>query len=158
MKNNKGITLITLVITIVVLVILTFSISVNIQQYGDIKIKNNFEHDITILEEEINQYYARNKELPILNKYTNTDTFKQYKNVNDNTNYYIIDVRKLEVSLNYGKDFESVTSKLKSEEVSDIIDVYIINEQSHTIYNPKGIEYEGSRYYTKANLYTYISD
>ena len=69
MKNNKGITLISLVITIILLMILTFTVAINVENYNSEKIKSNFKSDIKTLEEEVNQYYARIKELPIANEY-----------------------------------------------------------------------------------------
>ena len=70
MNSEKGITLITLVITIIVLMILTFTISVNIEDYTLKRAKNEFETDLLRLNEEINQYYSREKKLPIINKPT----------------------------------------------------------------------------------------
>ena len=110
MKDNKGITLITLVITITILIVLSFSISINIESYTEYKVKSNFEYDITILEEEINQYYARHKTLPVINEYINNspDGFYSNLNENDNENYYVIDISLLDVKLNYGKEFEKI--------------------------------------------------
>lgn len=156
MKNSKGITLITLVITIVILTILTFSVSINIDGYASKRKQTEFETDIISLNEEINQYYAKNKELPIINKYTNISTIQDIKNVNDNENYYVIDLSKLSVDLNYGKDYENVASQNISQEINNILDVYIINEQSHTIYYPKGIEYNNEMHYKAGTFYSEI--
>ena len=49
MKNQKGITLITLMITIVVLLILTFTVSVNISIYIEQRKITNFQSDIETL-------------------------------------------------------------------------------------------------------------
>ena len=56
MKNESGITLITLVITIVVMIILTFTISVNIQPYLEQRAKSNFETDMQRLKEEVDEF------------------------------------------------------------------------------------------------------
>jgi len=156
MKNSKGITLITLVLTIVLLIILTFTISINIDQYKIEKIKNNFRSDITALEEEINQYYARIHELPIINKYIDTTRLIGIKNVNDNDEYYVIDINQLDVSLNYGKDYYEILLKSRDEEITGLYDVYIINEQSHTIYYLAGAIYDGKVNYTLDNDYSKI--
>ena len=148
-KSNKGITLITLTITIVVMLILSFSITINIKPYIQRKNKTNLETDILKLKEEILYYYSKNKTLPIINKYTNID--KLEKNINDNENYYIIDLSKIkEQNLNYGKDYYKIENK--EEIINNLQDIYIINEQSHTIYYPKGVEYNNQIYYTTMSL------
>ena len=147
--SNKGITLLTLTITVVIMLILSFTISINVKPYVERKKKTNLETDITKLKEEISHYYMENKNIPIANKYTNIQMLE--KDTNDNENYYVIDLDKMKnLDLNYGKDFEKITDY--SVEISDLLDIYIINEQSHTIYYPKGIEYDGTIYYTTMNL------
>ena len=108
MKNNKGVTLITLAITIAVLMILTFNITVNMGAYTEQKTKANFETDVQRLREEINQYYARVKDIPVINKYTNTSMLEGIKNINDNDEYYVIDMKQLDVKLNYGADYSTI--------------------------------------------------
>ncbi len=155
MKKQNGVTLVALTITIVVLLILTFTISMNIPDISNRKKKSNFENDMRELKEEIDQYYAKYEQLPIINKYTKIDMLNDIKNVNDDENYYVIDLSKIFTNLNYGKDYEKVKTKDTSEEIAEILDVYIINEQSHTIYYPKGIEYDGEIHYT-LDTYTMI--
>lgn len=145
LTSNKGVTLLTLTITIVIMLILSFTISINVSTYVERKKKTNLETDITKLQEEISHYYIENKSIPIANKYTNTDMLK--KSTNDNENYYVIDLSKMEdLSLNYGKDYETIADF--TIEIDDLVDIYIINEQSHTIYYPKGIKYDGKTYYS----------
>lgn len=146
--SNKGITLLTLSITIVIMLILTFTVSVNVTTYVERKQMANLETDITKLKEEIDYYYNKNNELPIINKYTTTNMLE--KSTNDNENYFVIDLSKMrELNLNYGKDYEKIIDY--TIEISDLADIYIINEQSHTIYYPKGIEHSGKTYYTTIN-------
>ena len=148
LKSNKGITLITLSITIIIMMILSFTVSVNTSMYIERKKKTNFETDITKLQEEVSHYYVENKELPIANKYTNVDMLE--KDINDNENYYVIDLAEFEnLELNYGQDYYTITDY--TSEISSLEDIYIINEQSHAIYYPRGIEYSGVRYYTINN-------
>lgn len=156
MKNQNGITLITLVITIVIMMILTFTVTINIEPYKNQKAKTNFETDIQKLREEVEQYYARDKELPIINRYTNTTMLNEIKNINDNDEYYVLDIKQLEVKLNYGKDYFEVTKKKITENIIDLLDVYIINSQSHTIYYPKGIEYNGKVNYRLPEVFSEI--
>ena len=158
MKSNKGITLISLVITIILLIILTFTVTINVGQYSEVKVKTNVEKDLVALKEEINQYYAREKELPIINRYINTNMFKDTKNINDSDEYYVINIELLDVDLNYGKDFEEVRKEDINYQISDLLDVYIINKQSHTIYYPKGFGYNGEVYYRERTEYTEINN
>ena len=110
------------------------------------------------LKEEIDQYYARVKSLPIINEYTNISMLQGIKNVNDNDEYYVIDLKQLDVELNYGKDYiEIENNRDASENISDLTDVYIINKQSHTIYYPKGVEYNGKIHYAQNMRYTEIN-
>ncbi len=149
LKSNKGITLITLTTTIVVMLIISVSITININPYIQKKNKTNLETDILKLKEEISYYYSKNKTLPIINKYTNI--LQLEKNINDNENYYVIDLSKIKnVNLNYGEDYYKINSE--EENVNRFLDIYIINEQSHTIYYPKGVEYNNQMYYTTMNL------
>ena len=145
LKSNKGITLITLSITIIIMMILSFTVSVNTSMYIERKKKTNFETDITKLQEEVSHYYVENKELPIANKYTNVDMLE--KDINDNENYYVIDLAEFEdLELSYGQDYYEITDY--TLEINDLEDIYIINEQSHAIYYPKGIMYGGVINYT----------
>jgi len=157
MRNNKGITMVALMVTVAIMIILAVTITVNFGNFASRSNQAKFETDIKAIREEINQYYARNKELPILNKYTNTSMLNDIKNVNDNNNYYVVDLSKISVKLNFGSDYDIVKSKSTSEELSEILDIYIINEKSHTIYNPKGVEYYDRINYTDINTYTKIS-
>ena len=72
-------------------------------------------------------------------------------NVNDNDNYYVIDIENIDnLTLNYGLDYKNYETN------NNIEDVYVINEKSHTIYYIKGIEIDGSRYYTTNANYTEV--
>lgn len=155
LKSNNGITLITLAITIVVMLILSFTISINANGYIERTKKTNLDIDLQRLQEKIEIYYSKNKELPILNKYTNVEMLE--KKENDNENYYVIDLDKLEeIELNYGKEFEQ--AKQIEGEISDLLDIYIINEESHVIYYPKGVKFDKKIYYTLAGEQSKISD
>ena len=95
MKNERAVTLITLVVTVVILIILTFTITVNMDQYGNQRKKSDFEVDLQKLKEQVSQYYAANNKLPIINPYTNISTIKGFTNINDNDKYYVIDFNQL---------------------------------------------------------------
>lgn len=155
-KKEKGVTLVALVITVVVLAILAFSVTVNLQGFEETKNKTRFQQDMNKLAEKVEQYYARNKTLPILNEYTNTSMFIANKNINDSSTYWVLDIGKLGItSLNYGGDYQTIKDMNNtSADVSQYTNVYIINRGSHTIYYPKGVEYEGKVHYALEDDYT----
>lgn len=157
MRNQKAVTLISLIITIAVMIILTFTITVNIEPYKNQKRRTNFETDMTRLKEEVSQYFARVKTIPIINRYTNTTMLDGIRNINDNDEYYVIDISKLEVKLNYGADYYNIINKSETEEITDLLDVYIINKQSHTVYYPKGIEYNGVIHYRLPEVFSEVN-
>lgn len=106
MKNQKGVTLLSLGITIIVLMILTSTFVYNIDVYTENKNREEIRADLHIITEKVEHYYAQYKELPILNKYTNLENFKDVIAFNDNENYYVVDLDKIGgiegLALNYG--------------------------------------------------------
>lgn len=146
-KSDKGISLVSLVITIAVMIIIT-SVTINMSlDRFEINNFNKMINDLELLQDKVSNYYLRYNAIPISRdgennaiKYTYT-TLDFEKNSGDNENYYIIDLKALGegVSLNYGKDgFESLN-------LSD--DVYIINEKTHCIYYVKGQKLKEKNYH-----------
>ena len=158
-RGEKGVTLIALAITISVLSILAFSITANIGGFNDLQNKTKFEEDIHKLSEQVEQYYARYKTIPVLNQYTNISMLEDIKNVNDTSTYWVLDVSRLGVdSLNYGVDYAPIKQmEDTSADVSQYTKVYIINRGSHTIYYPAGVEYDGKVHYTLENEYSNVN-
>lgn len=131
MKNNK----IVIIVLFVILLIIILEIFMYIKHGIELSNLNNMYKDIEILEDKIDIYYLNNKKLPI-----DTNLVKEFNcsiNPNDNEVYYEIELEKLDnINLTYGKRKQNDK------------DIYIINEQSHTIYYYSGIEYENKRYFT----------
>ncbi len=152
-KNEKGITLTTLILTIVLILIIGGMMGYYSTSGLNLKRINNMYSDIEQIQTEVDTYYLKNNELPILNVNV---SFSKYSNPNDNSEYYVIDLSKLgNLKLNYGKKFENIKSRNNLENYTD---VYIINKQSQTIYYLKGIEFEDNTYYTKPIEYKEIKD
>ena len=81
------------------------------------------------------------------------------KNVNDNAEYYVLDIRQLEVKLNNGSDYTKALKKGENTTITssdNLRDLYIINKQSHTVYYPKGVEYSGTTHYRLPEVFTKI--
>lgn len=147
-KNNKGISLVSLIITIaVMLIIASISIDMSLDRF-EINNYNKMINDLELLKNKVSNYYLKYNTIPIARDDENnaikyTYTTLEFENAQEeNENYYIIDLSALEdgISLNYGKDgFENLN---KSD------DVYIINGKNHSIYYVKGIEMKGKYYYS----------
>lgn len=154
MKNNKGISMITLIITIVVILILSATMIVSVSDYADTSGLMNMRADIQLLKDKAIVYYNTYGEIPrCSNTYYDTITvddgtitiykttentkidegFVTSRSSDDGDIYYQIDITKLSnVTLNLGTDE----------------DVYIINERTLNVYYINGVESEGVMHYT----------
>ncbi len=151
LNNEKGITMVALIIAIILMLIITSTLIFSSRNGLDISKLNKMYEDIQNLDGKISVYYSKHKTLPIKEKkYENVNNIKNI-NVNDNDNYYVIDIENIDnLTLNYGLDYKNYETN------NNIEDVYVINEKSHTIYYIKGIEIDGSRYYTTNANYTEV--
>ena len=88
LKNERGVTLIILVITVIVLLILT-SVNINNTRYQiGLKEINNLYTDIDILSTKVNDYYLKNNSIPIVEEnayFENGDAFISFL-INNNLN------------------------------------------------------------------------
>lgn len=132
MKRNK----IVFTIYAIIIFIIFFEIASYMNESIKISELNNMYKDISILENKIALYYLDFGNLPI--KQDRKIEFKNSINPNDNDIYYEIDLNKLDnISLFFG------------DKILGSKDIYIINEQSHTIYYLKGCEYDKKIIYTR---------
>ena len=156
-RNNKGITMVSLIITIVVMFIISsITIHTSLDRF-EINKYNKMVNDIKLLSDKVRDYHLKYNGLPVMrdsdnNKIKYTYTSLEFdKNINDNSNYYILDLGAMEgITLNYGEEGYKAPNTSK--------DVYIINENSHQIYYVKGIELKGIVYYTSTTDETSIED
>lgn len=149
-KNSKGITLISLIITIVILLIISNAIIYSVKDNLGIEKLKNMQNDIENLSDKISAYYNQYGTLPIIDgEYTNTKEIENAGLINKNVdkgNFYIIDLSALEnLTLTYGKDFKNIKN---TSDKNTLKDIYIINETSHNIFYVKGIKSDGEMYYT----------
>ena len=152
-KNENGITLTSLVLTVVLILIIGGMMGYYSTSGLKMQKINNMYSDIEQIQTEVDTYYLKNNELPTLNFNVN---FSNSINPNDSSEYYVIDLSKLgNLRLNYGKEFENIK---QNNQLENYTDVYIINKQSQTIYYLKGIEFEDKTYYTKPIEYNGIQD
>lgn len=132
-KSNRGITVVSLVITIVVLLILSGTAIYNVKMSKDVGRYNKMVADIELLNDKILIYY---------NKYNDIPTTTREFNVDENE-YHEIDLSKLEeITLNYGSEYG------KDEELTSSSDVYLVNSNLN-IYYLKGIEKSGQVFHER---------
>ena len=135
-KQEKGITLTVLVITILLMGIIvgtTFKLS---NDNLNLKHVNSMYTDLESLKDSIFVYYNKYGALPLGNKYLGPNDFLSAANVNDEADeYYIIDISKLE-NITLTRDLTWTEG-----------DVYIINTKTHEIYYPEGVVLDEVTYY-----------
>lgn len=131
--SNKGITIITLVITVVILLILSGTAIYSLNLSNEVGRYNNMIADIRLLNDKTLVYFNKYGEIPRTNRKTQIN----------NEEYFEIDLEKLEgLTLNYGNDYG------KDGKLTASSDVYLINS-SLNIYYLKGIEKSGRIYHEK---------
>lgn len=137
LRNQKGITLIVLMLTIIIMAILAGAVVTNIDIGEDIRNYNYMRADIELLSGKIMTYYNENGSIPTKGSVITNPDLNGQASSKDNSNYYQIDISKLyNITLNYGGG--TLSNK----------DIYIINEQSHEIYYLKGAYFENTLYHT----------
>lgn len=138
-KQEKGISMVSLIITIIILVILTNMLIYNAEDNIQIKSLTNLYNDIELLREKVSEYYNEYGKIPAKTQYTNISGLSNVLSTsNDTGDFYMIDLEAMQgITLNYGKDYENI----KNDEINadNYTDVYIINENSHNIFYVKGI-------------------
>lgn len=152
-RNQKGISLIALSITVIVLVIITNIVVYNLQDNLGIERLRNMQNDIENLRDKIDLYYLQYGTIPIVKPYYNNQTklaqMKDLMGVNDTGDFYVIDLSALEnLTLTYGEDYRYISNDLNSEKINSLEDIYIINESSHNVFYAKGITVDDVTYYT----------
>lgn len=131
-NSKKGITLISLVLTIIILLILATTVINGIISSNETSVYNTMLADITLLEDKILVYYNKYGEIPTTSREIFIDAIV----------YKEIDLSKLDnLTLNYGKEYGNEEALEQ-----DVSDVYIINNNME-VYYLKGIEKSGIVYH-----------
>ncbi len=159
-KNNKGITLIILIVFIIVLMIITSITIFNFKDELTIREVNNLYSDLESISTKISDYYLTNDSLPIFEDnpyladskalsalFASKGESEGVINPNDEGPYYVINLSKLEnLTLTYGMDYKNWKNGSTYENIQD---VYIINKVTHQIYYPKGIKLRKKTYFRR---------
>lgn len=146
-KQEKGITLSTLVVTIIVLLIITSTLIYNAKDTVQIQKITKLYNDIELLREKVSEYYNEYGEIPAKIKYTNIGGLADVLSKNNDTgDFYVIDLEAMKgITLNYGKDYENI--KKDESNANSYIDVYIINKNSHNIFYVQGVDIKNNNTY-----------
>lgn len=150
MKNQSGVTLTILVITIIIMALIAGSLSYNSVSSVKMGTYYNMISDIELLDQKVALYYVEHNELPITSEsqklkniigsdYTGTVNDNPNNSQNaDNETVYKIDISLLgNLSLNSTE--------------------YYIDKTSHTIYSSKGIDIDGEVYFCKPLNYEKVN-
>ncbi len=133
-KSQKGITMVSLIITIIILLILSGTAIHNLNLSNGVARYNNMVADIKLLNDKTLVYYNKYGEIP--------KTDKNSININ-NEEYYELNISKLEgITLNYGKEYG------QEGDLTTSSDIYVINSNLN-IYYLKGVEKTGEIYHEK---------
>lgn len=130
-NSNRGITIVSLVITVIILLILSGTAIYNLNLSSGSGRLNNMVADIKLLKDEILLYYNKYQEIPTTERKININGIE----------YYEIDLSKLDnITLNFGEDYG------KTDNLTDSSDVYLVDSNLN-IYYLKGIENSGEVYH-----------
>lgn len=149
-SQEKGVSLVSLIIAVIVLIILTNIVVYNVSDSLKIENLKAMQNDVDSLRDKVSSYYIQNGKIPASLKYTNIQSLKEAGVISeavDTGDFLVIDLSALEdVTLNYGRDFEKV--KEDAQNVNTYKDLYIMNETSHNIFYVNGIRVDENTYYT----------
>lgn len=152
-RGEKGITLLTLVITVALMVILTAAMVNNSSTSFHLSKLTKLQNDIEMLNDRVEFYYVREGKLPLYKDDSPEYVLKKSRlsqeieglAASDGEDYYIINIGLLKEEanmsdLNYGNKWNSTSSAET--------DKYIINGKTHIVYYVQGINFEGEMYHT----------
>lgn len=135
---KKGISLVSLMITVVIIVLLATTVTISATSSIDNSRKINFSNEISLIQEKVNNYYLSNNNLPILEK-VNLDEAYLIDFVNDNDGVkelYKIDFSKLsKLERIYGNE-------------ENKLDFYAIDISTNKVYYVAGVRIKNIRYYS----------
>lgn len=172
-KDEKGITIIALTVTLVILGLISVPMIINATRVKGFNDYKKLKEDIDNLRENI-QVAFYDEDIsgigPEFDKVGSLDFLNETaipttigKNVNDSDKYYVISIPKLEEKLNgkirelnYGSENSKATGD--EEDYTGTDDVYVINEASRTIYYVKGIPYDGVTYHRLSESFSAIAN
>lgn len=164
-KQEKGVTLIVLVITVIALSILTFTITVNTKNSAEIRRLSQLKSDIANLNQKVSDFYNKYGEIPASIEYTNISGLQEILNNKEksaDSKFYVLNLQAMKgISLNYGQDYENVKGT-NTENANNYKDLYIINNLTHNIFYVDGVSVtedgQSKVYYTSYDVPADVPD
>ena len=171
LKNNKGISLITAIMTVLVMIILLATITYAAQKNIKVKKINQLYSDLRELTDAIQIYYIKHAKLPVtkekyivssesIKKINEDDSEKSYKSIQEADLEFILgtgDVFSYENLYNpndydidgdYAKAVYSIIDLTLLDNITlNYNGTYLINEKSKTVYFYDGVEIEDDKYH-----------
>lgn len=128
LKSNKGITIISLIVTIIVVLILTTVTITSTYTGSDYRRYKLMCADVEMLEDKILYFYRQYGDIPVGNEVSTLPT-----EINNGHKFYEVNVNLLSnITLNYG----------------DNSDIYIVDSETFEVYYLNGVKYKNQIYYT----------
>lgn len=152
--NQKGISLISLSVMVMVILAITGTIIYSVKNNLKVERLEQMQDDIENLQDKVDTYYAQYGKIPAKTdaEYTNISQMQEAGIIStavDTGKFYVLDLSAIEnLTLNFGQDYETVKSLTSETEINRYDNLYIINENSHNIFFPKGITLDEEVFYT----------
>ena len=133
-KNNRGVTLVSLALTIIILLVLSTIIIRNTYIGQDYKNYKLMCADVELIHNKVLIYYKKFSQLPIIDLTENEEEAIEEALEGSNADDFAkVDISKLNgITLNFGAEN----------------DVFVLNKNTLKVYYLNGVEYEGEFYYT----------
>ena len=155
LRKERGVTMITLTITIIILIVITGILIYNARDIVYIKNYNALKNDIQLLRSKVSEYYNEYGTIPAKAKCSKIpvglETVFTEDELNNEGELYVLDLEALDgLTLNYEKDYEEVKDLAEVDDYYS--DLYLIHGMTHNIFLNGGIKFaEGDTinfYYT----------
>ncbi len=140
-KKENGVTLIALSIAVIIILTITGMIIYSARDNIYIRNLTNMQNDIANLRDKVADYYAEYGDIPAKTEYPDIGNLQSAGIIgaNDTGKFLIIELEYLSgLTLNYGEDYEKYKDGNYTN-LTDLTDIYIINEMSHNIFYVEGI-------------------
>ena len=123
-NNQKGVSLVTLTITVIVILILTGIVLYNVKDNLGVQKLKSMQADIENLRDKIESYYIEYGSIPAKIEYTNITNIKNAGVISDEVDtgdFYIIDLSAIDnLTLTYGRDYNKIESEQRVDNLEDI--------------------------------------
>lgn len=149
-NSAKGISLVSLAVSVAILIILANVLIYNISDNLKLEKLKKMQNDIENLRDKVSHYYSQNGKIPASVQYTNINELKEAGVIStavDIGDFLVIDLSAVDnLTLNYGQDFEKINGN--TGDINNYTDIYIINAASHNIFYVAGIKVDNDVFYT----------